>query len=230
MRANDQSEARGDGAEALDGTPRARPGPGRPTPEQLALRNRELLERAFDMFLEKGFERTTIMDIGAAIGMTKRTVYRWYQDKTTLFKAALQHAIDQWVVPIDRLRAAETDDFEQSLLEIARILVDNAISPAGQRLMRITHLEAHRMPEAGAYTDEYGTRHTTAYLADLFRRRAQPGGADMPDAEPVALAFLSLVVGIPARSLSWGVPLDRDMVDENTRRYVRLFLHGLLHR
>ncbi len=207
-----------------------RPGPGRPTADRLDQRNGELLDRAFEMFLEQGFEKTTIAAIGTSIGMTKRTVYRWYQDKATLFKAALHHAISQWIVPIDQLRAAETADLEESLVAIGEMLVRNAVSPAGRRLMRITSGEAHHMPEIGAYTDEYGTRQTTTYLADLFRRSARPDGSDMPDAEAVALAFLTLVVGIPSRSVSWGIPVDEAMIETDTRRSVHLFLHGLLHR
>src|ERR1700756_978146 len=82
-------------------------GPGRPT-----LSNEELLDKALDIFLEKGFERTSIDAITAAAGMAKRTVYLRYSDKTALFKAALERAIEEWIVPIAVLRAAETDDLE----------------------------------------------------------------------------------------------------------------------
>src|SRR5438067_6045932 len=82
-------------------------GPGRPT-----LSNEELLDKALDIFLEKGFERTSIDAITAAAGMAKRTVYLRYGDKTALFKAALERAIDEWIVPIESLQAAESEDLE----------------------------------------------------------------------------------------------------------------------
>ena len=86
-------------------------GRGRPT-----LSNAELLDKALDLFLARGFERTSIDAITTAARMAKRTVYRRYGDKTALFKAALQRAIEEWIVPAERLRAAETDDFEATLL------------------------------------------------------------------------------------------------------------------
>src|ERR1700733_2088209 len=98
--------------------PKVRQGPGRPT-----LTNEELLDKALDLFLEKGFERTTIDAITASAGMAKRTVYARYGDKATLFKAALQRAIDDWIVPVEQLQAAETDDLEETLLAVARILI-----------------------------------------------------------------------------------------------------------
>jgi TetR/AcrR family transcriptional regulator, mexJK operon transcriptional repressor len=119
-----------------------RQGPGRPT-----LSNEELLDKALDLFLEKGFERTTIDAITASAGMAKRTVYLRYSDKTALFKAALQRAIEDWIVPVERLRAAESDDIEETLLRVGQILMENLMGPAGLRLLRITNAESARMPE-----------------------------------------------------------------------------------
>jgi AcrR family transcriptional regulator len=207
---------------------RAGPGPGRPTRLQIEERNRELLDRALDLFLEKGFERTTIREITLSVGMAKRTVALRYGDKTALFKAVLKRAIDQWVVPVERLQAAETDDLEETLLRVARILVANIMSPAGLRLLRITNTESYRMPEIGAYTHEQGTRPTIDYLADLFRRRLS-GGKDFPDAEQFALSFLNLV-GVPGRTTAWGMHLQDSDVEKRTEHCVRLFLRGILQR
>jgi AcrR family transcriptional regulator len=103
--------------------PKLRQGPGRPT-----LTNEELLDKALDLFLEKGFERTTIDAITASAGMAKRTVYLRYSDKTALFKAALQRAIEDWIVPVERLRAAESDDVEETLLRVGQILLENLVA------------------------------------------------------------------------------------------------------
>jgi TetR/AcrR family transcriptional regulator, mexJK operon transcriptional repressor len=202
-----------------------RPGPGRPTREQAKLRNFELLDRALDLFLENGFERTTMEGIASDVGMAKRTVYAQYGDKRTLFKASLERAIDEWIVPVEVLRAAESDDFEETLLEIGRILVDNILTPAGLRLLRITNAEANRMPEISAYTYEQGTKLTISYLADLLHRRLDLGKSDAHDA---ALAFLYLVVGGPANSAAWGVKAELAGIHRHTRYCVRMFLYGML--
>jgi AcrR family transcriptional regulator len=208
---------------------KARRGPGRQTPGQTEQRNMELLDKALDLFLERGFERTTIDAISASVGMAKRTVYLRYGNKTGLFKAALQRAIEEWIVPVDRLRAAETDHAEETLLRIGQILVANIMSPAGLRLMRITNAESGRMPEIGAFTHEQGTAPTAAYLTDLIRRRIGPDGIEIPDPAEAAMAFLYLVVGGPASMTAWGIVLDEKAIDRHTRYCVQLFLHGLLH-
>ena len=201
-----------------------RQGPGRPT-----LTNEELLDKALDLFLEKGFERTTIDAITASAGMAKRTVYLRYSDKTALFKAALQRAIEDWIVPVERLRAAESDDVEETLLRVGNILLENLMGPAGLRLLRITNAESARMPEIGAYTHQNGTAPTIAYLADLIQRRI-PFRSDIADAQEAAFAFLYLVACGPATMAAWGVVLDNAAIDRHTQYCVRLFLYGLLPR
>lgn len=196
---------------------------GRPT-----LSNEELLDRALDVFLEHGFERTSIDAITAAAGMAKRTVYARYRDKETLFRAALTRAIDKWIVPVERLREAETADFEETLLNIGRILVANIMSPAGLRLLQLTNTVSAHMPEIAAYNVQRGTEPTLAYLADLLNRRVTFTDAHIFNADEAAMAFIHLVVGGPSSMAAWGLKLDQAEIDRQTRNSVQLLLHGFI--
>lgn len=204
--------------------------PGRPTRDQAKQRNRELLDKALDLFLENGFERTTIEAITAAVGMAKRTVYAGYGDKLSLFKAALHRAIAEWIVPVEQLRAVESSDLEETLQQIGRILVANILTPEGLRLMRITNAESIRMPEIAEYTVREGTEATVAFLADLFRRRLTDPRPDAEEARDAANAFLNLVVGGPANTMAWGAKLDAPEIERTTRYSVHLFLNGVRNR
>lgn len=197
--------------------------PGRPT-----LTNAQLLDTALELFLQHGFERTSIDAIADAAAMAKRTIYARYDDKTALFKAALTRAIEEWMLPVEKLRAAECDDLEKMLLQIARLLLANVLSPAGLRLLRLSNAVSVSMPEIAAHNTRMGTEPTLAYLADLFRRRLLPAEAPVPEADEAALAFLHLVVGGPASTAAWGVILDDEAIQRHTRYCVRLFLHGAL--
>lgn len=199
--------------------------PGRPS-----LSNEELLDKALDLFLEKGFGGTSIDAICAAAGMAKRTVYARYGDKEALFKAALTRAIEDWLVPVEVLRAEESADFEASLVRIGAILVENVLGAAGLRLLRLTNAESVTMPEIAIENVRLGTEPTLRYLADLFRRHLGGPGGDFAEAEDAAQAFLALVVGGPASNAAWGMPLDPALVERHTRYSVRLFLHGVTDR
>ena len=173
-----------------------------------------------------GFERTTVDAITAAAGVAKRTVYLRYGDKLTLFKAALERAIKEWIVPIERLQAVETADFEETLLQVGRVLLTNIMRPAGLRLLRIANAESVRMPEISAYSNQMGTEPTLRYLADLLRRRTGETIGEPLDCDEAALAFLHLVVGGPACLTAWGVVLGADEIERHTSYCVRLFLYG----
>lgn len=199
--------------------------PGRPT-----ISDDDLLETAADLFLEHGFEGTSIDAITVAAGMSKRTIYMRYGDKSNLFSASLTRAIHRWTVPVERLQAVVTDDLEESLLNIGQILVANVLTTAGVRLMRLVIAETARLPQLGTTAYRLGSEPTAAFLADMFRRRIGHELANFPNADIAAHAYLHLVIGGPANSAVLGLELDPIEVDRFTRHNVQLFLHGLLSR
>lgn len=202
--------------------------PGRPTKRQIEERNKLLLEKALDLFAEKGFDSTTIQEITEAVGMAKRTVTSHYGNKVALFKAALKRAIDEWVVPEKRLRAAVSDAPEATLFATGRILADSYLEPANLRLARITNSASHSMPEISIYMYEQFTKPLASRLADIFRNNIA-AGEDFPDAEQYALTFLTLM-GTPARLIAWGVDLSKAEIDVYIEHSVRVFLYGLMDR
>lgn len=199
--------------------------PGRPSRAQSEARHRELLDRALDLFLERGFEGTTIDAIIDAVGMSRRTVYARYEDKIALFRAALQRAVDDWVVPAERLREAECDDLEETLIGVARLLVANVRSPSGLRLTRIANAEVFRMPDIADYLWQSTAQVTLAYLEDLFDRRLRSAGAGPARSQDAALAFLILIVEGSFQMTAWGRLSDAEM-DRQVLYRVRLFLNG----
>ena len=213
----------------FDGTPgkpsrKSRRGPGRPTREEAEKRNEELLDRALELFLERGFEGTTIEAITESIGMSSRTVYLRYGDKLTLYKAALQGAIDDWFVPPEQVRAMEVDSLEQTLLRIARLMIGALRKPSGMRLMRTAKSEAFRNPEIATYLWERTIAVTVPCITELFQSRLWPDNARQ--AEDAALAFLILVVEGSVQMLAWG-----DIPDEEFDRQIDfrtgVFLRGI---
>ena len=195
-------------------------GPGRPS-----LSNQELLDRALVLFLENGFERTSIDAICAAAGMAKRTFYQRYGDKLTFFKATLERAIEQWILPLNALEECVDDDLEETMLRVGRRLVANVMSEDGIRLLRITNAESPRIPEIGAFTYEAGTGPTIDWLAQLFRHRLDCQEAEARNA---AIAFMNIAVGGPPTAAAWGVPVSAEEIDANIRYAVHVLLHGLL--
>ena len=57
-----------------------RPSPGRPEITSHA----DIEAAAFELFAEKGFERTTLDDIATALGVSRRTLFRYYASKNDI--------------------------------------------------------------------------------------------------------------------------------------------------
>jgi len=197
-----------------------------------SLTDAQFLSKAYAIFTENGFDGTTIDALAVEAGIAKRTIYQRFGDKKGVFIASINQAIDDWMVPTERLGAAETGDLEGTLQAIGQILVDNALSPSGLRLLRLTNAESGRMPEIGEHTVHFGSDRTIAYLAGLFQRYLSAdatGGAgiNLRDAEDAAESFLHLIVGGPANAAAWGVRRSRAAIDRRIRYSVGLFMHGL---
>ncbi|MBX7431468.1 TetR/AcrR family transcriptional regulator [Mycobacterium sp. Y57] len=207
-----------------------RPSAGRPTREHAERRHEQLLDCALEIFLDNGFQRSTIDYIATATGMAKRTIYARYPDKAALFEAAVQRAVDRWIIPVEVLHEVETEDLEETLVAIARIRLESYTSPAGVALQRILNAEGYRFPDLYRLAFEQGTVPALRFIADVLGRHVAAGTVQSNDPEVLAGAFLSITVGGPATGLMWGVVTDPDVLDRRIRTCVRVFLDGVRPR
>jgi TetR/AcrR family transcriptional regulator, mexJK operon transcriptional repressor len=203
---------------------------GRPTREQQAQRHEELLSVALDIFLERGFEQATMEEIASCVGMSKRTVYAYYEDKPALFKAAVRRAIELYTLPREAIAALVTDDLEETLVAIGRQRVTNIGTPVATKLQRILGAQSFRFPELFNESFERGAGPVIEVLCDLFARFGASGEIDVVDPQRAAPAFLSLVVSGPARVIVSGNVLDEAEIEARIRFAVGLFLNGVRRR
>jgi TetR/AcrR family transcriptional repressor of mexJK operon len=206
------------------------PAAGRPTREQAEQRHAELLDRALDMFLEHGYEQTTIDAIAAAVSMTKRTIYARYEDKAALFRAAVQQAIERWIVPEEKLRSVESDDLEATLIAVARMRVAHVMTPEGLKLQRVINAESYRFPDIFTAVYEQATAPVIEFLAEVLRRHRASGEISIARPRMAALVFMSMVIGGPVRMFVSGHPPDPKDVEDGIAFGVALFLNGVRKR
>ncbi len=131
----------------------------------------ELMAAALELFVEKGFVGTRLEDVAARAGVSKGTLYLYFDSKEALFKAVIQEGI----VPLLEEGAGLVDRFEGSTADLLRALI-------GEWWQRIgnTHLagvpklmisEAGNFPELAIYYND------TVIVPgrDLMRRTLQRG-------------------------------------------------------
>ena len=196
--------------------------PGRPS-----LSNDELLDKALALFLEHGFSGTSIESVTTSAGMAKRTIYSRFGDKANLFRAAIEHGIDNLNVAKADLQAVESRDLEDTLQAIASLLVENLSSRDGMRLMQLLQSESLAVPDISDDLRLRAMSLTQGYLADLFRLRLELTGAEEEDAMLYAELFMDSVVRGPVMMANQGQKLDRARLDYRTRKGVQVFLKGV---
>src|SRR4051812_27564552 len=79
---------------------------GRPTKSAAIERDQRLIEVATRLFLDRGFDATSLDAVAEAARVSKPTVYARYGDKRGLFRAVLRREISRWLAPLSA--AAET--------------------------------------------------------------------------------------------------------------------------
>jgi TetR/AcrR family transcriptional regulator, mexJK operon transcriptional repressor len=208
----------------------SRRGPGRPTRGQAEARHAEMLDTALDLFLEHGFELTTIEMIAARVNMTKRTIYARYPDKASLFRAAVQRAIERQIVPARVLAGFDDEDLAATLEAIARLRISQVMTPDGLRLQRIINTESYRFPEIFRANFEQSAKPVIDHVARLLERAAAAGTIGPTDPGLAASAFMSMVVGGQVRAIVSGLTPTPADLDEKVRFTVRLLLDGLRSR
>jgi TetR/AcrR family transcriptional regulator, mexJK operon transcriptional repressor len=214
----------------MNATSTVRHGAGRPTTEQAEARRGELLDAALEEFLEHGFELTTIEMIAARINMTKRTVYARYADKASLFRAAVQRAIERQIVPQNVLEGFDKGGLAETLTSIARLRIGQVMTPNGLRLQRIINTESYRLPEIFTANLEQSARPVIDFVAGLLDRAIAAGQISPTDSGLAASAFMSMVVGGQVRAIVSGrLPTEAEM-DLKVDFTVRLLLDGLRPR
>jgi TetR/AcrR family transcriptional repressor of mexJK operon len=203
---------------------------GRPTREQAEARHEELLDAALDLFLEHGFELTTIEMVATRVSMTRRTVYARYADKAALFRAAVQRAIERQIVPQDVLAGFDKGDLAATLESVGRLRISQVMTPNGLRLQRIINTESYRFPEIFTANVEQSAKPVMDFVASVLDRAIAAGQISPTDTGFAASAFMSMVVGGQVRAIVSGREPTQAELDRKVRFTVRLLLDGLRPR
>lgn len=189
-----------------------------------------MLRVALDAFLEHGFDQASLEGIAAQVGMSKRTIYARYNGKAELFRAAIEQAVDRYTLPPEKLQEAATADLRETLLSVARLRIANLSRPETIKLQRVLTAQSYHFPDL--FTDAFGRSMapTITFLEQQLTRHAQTGAVTLLDPRQTATAFLSLVVGGPARVIVAGNPLHAQEIERHLEFTVDLFLNGIRTR
>src|SRR6476469_7782553 len=124
--------------------PQSRRG-GRPTLEEAADLDRAVRDTALRLFLEDGYDATSMDAIAREAGTTKASLYARFPSKDALFSSVLTWAIQRSDWPVREPDPPDLDDLEGALTAIAHAAQRRALDPSMVKLSRIAITHASQM-------------------------------------------------------------------------------------
>ena len=131
----------------------------------------ELTAAALGLFVEKGFAGTRLDDVAARAGVSKGTLYLYFDSKEALFKAVIQEGI----VPILEDGAGLVESFGGTSSDLLRALIGNWWQRIGET--PLAGVPKLMISEAGNFPELANYYYDTVIMRgrDLMRRTLQRG-------------------------------------------------------
>jgi TetR/AcrR family transcriptional regulator, mexJK operon transcriptional repressor len=164
-----------------------------------ARKRQAIIDAATALFLQHGYQGTSMDDIAAQAAVSKQTVYKNFADKQQLFSDIVLGAAaraDAFIAALPQALAG-TDDLAAGLRALARRYLATVMQPRLLQLRRLIVAEAGRFPELARAYYERVPDHVMAGLAAQFGDLAGRGLLRADDPAVAARHYAFLVLGLP---------------------------------
>ncbi|MFL6084476.1 MAG: TetR/AcrR family transcriptional regulator [Mycobacterium sp.] len=194
-----------------------------------ARKRQTILSAGRGLFLNNGYQGTSVDQIAASAEVSKQTVYKHFGDKHELLLTIVNDALDSTVTPfLGRIATlGETADLEADLIALAADYLRAVLQEPVVQLRRLVVGEANRVPELAQRYYEQAPARTLAAFADCFDRLHDRGMLHVPESSLAAEHFAFLIVGrcIDQALFCGGAQVLRAVdVDRHVRAGVDVFL------
>ncbi|QEW23562.1 Solvent efflux pump srpABC operon corepressor (plasmid) [Marinibacterium anthonyi] len=201
------------------------PGRGRPKRHSDDVLRTRLLDAAMTAFIEKGFARATTTDIARRAGMSKRDLYRLFDDKTQIFTETIlsrRHLILDLPRPANEALAP---------LEALRCIfrLDLADREAAERdaLMNLIARESLLFPDLNALLYDTGTIRSREFLITWLDGQMDAGSLPRCDTTRLAGLLMDVVFGALLPRRQHRGPVDRVAQSQEIMARIEIVLRGL---
>ncbi|GAB6408228.1 TetR/AcrR family transcriptional regulator [Pseudomonas sp. MHK4] len=199
-------------------------GPGRP--KDLAKRQ-AILDAAKTLFLTKGYANTSMDAVAAQAGVSKLTVYSHFNDKETLFSAAVVAKCEEQL-PSLFFELPEGVAVQTVLLNIARGFHQLINSDESVNLHRLIMALGSQDPKLSLIFFEAGPQRMLHGMERLLARIDEIGVLSIDKPRNAAEHFFCLLKGAANFRLLYGCgePLTGDAAESHVQEVVGLFMRA----
>jgi len=202
----------------------------KPLTPKLAQRRQAMLDAARDVFLEKGYERTTLSDIVTRSGGSRSTLIDLFGSKAGLFAEVMREGSIHISQTFDALEESDAPPRIMLRQFATRFLTALFGDPFAMAFLRILIAEGPRFPELAAAFLRHGPETRDQRLAAYFRHCIDKGLMRPHDPIILSQIFCGMIVG--DFDMRGAIGEDMTAQEEPMRAHadaaVDIFLSGIL--
>jgi TetR/AcrR family transcriptional regulator len=179
----------------------------------------ELLDAALELFVEKGFAATRSEEVAARAGVSKGTLFLYFQSKEELFKAVVRENISgrfpEWNHAFQSFEGSSADMVRDCLL----LWWERVGTSKASGLAKLIMSEARNFPDLAAFCQQELVQPCQSLICRILQRGVDRGefrDVDVPYAAYTIMGAMVFLMNM-RHSLGACLPPDQQLVPE---RYV----------
>ena len=199
--------------------------PLQPGGSEDSAKRRQILDGARAVFLAQGFDAASMGEIARAAGVSKGTLYVYFENKEELFEATVHEQCEVQAEGVFNLDPDDSD-VEGVLTRLGVGFVGFLCQPEKASPLRTVIAIADRMPEIGKKFYESGPACGIAMLAAYIQRQVDAGVLAVDDCEVAAAQFLDMCQSTLFKPVlfNFAPPPSSDRIEHVVKLAVRTFM------
>lgn len=176
---------------------------GRPTADRALAIDAGIRAAALDLFLDAGFEATSMDAIAARAPVSKGTLYARYENKQQLFRAVMEDELERMSEEAGANDHLLPPELAPRLRYHARTLFETYNRPRFRAFGLLIDSALRTFPELEADWQELGTGRYLRFLADDIGKATDAQGLPLEDRDFLANLFLHSITGHHRSEAGW---------------------------
>lgn len=173
-----------------------------------ALVEKEILDRAAELFAERGYTGTSLQDVAEALGMSRTALYYYMSSKEAILGRLVENLSARNAKTLESVRRRKSATPAEKLREMAREIAHTAGSNPEQT--RILTENRHHLPPDLGETDRVAERSILRSFETVINEGVQAGTFRAVDARSAALS----IIGMSVWTAWWVSPAERQNIDQ----------------